>query len=488
MPDPKEPTTTTSSISHRRQASRASCPVLGCGDAFPAIDERIRLHLQSQHAEFIKGKNLNHIVRNIKRPRMLLSQTPGKSGGRLSGPGNIGSTNDTLSLSNRPPRERSASPIEDDGLRDGEAWSSVSRCWYTSKRIESLTGEMHKLRLQMKTISEEAKKDAVVMRTITIVTLIFLPGTFVASLPCGRAGAYLTKLPVTGRLYPNELFEPNFNRDGQRYGNRKKRKIPEISDNLPFHQHSDSYKSLSNLHNMDQFPLDLGYNWGSKNSLPDLLKQVKLSLKYYILSLVPSLACIAAASVTASRPNLALESRQPEPPSSGSDNVSIAWLWYPTAAAGILVGEFAAVYILHDPLLLHGVSMAISAGAYLLMVFHRHEIPFHIQFSTWGMCAIYTIAWTYYDTLNLRPEMKRLAVLAVIVTGFLLDSGISSVFASVGSSVFATNDSPSIAFMFATFLLPCMAMSAFLCSGIQGIYHQVTQRGAGRNTTQVQTG
>ncbi|KAI8633426.1 COPI associated protein-domain-containing protein [Xylariaceae sp. FL1651] len=120
------------------------------------------------------------------------------------------------------------------------------------------------------------------------------------------------------------------------------------------------------------------------------------------------------------------------------DSDSPAWLWYIAVVTGILAGEFTAVHILGEPLLFHGVSMGISAGAFLLMAFN-HDIPLYIEFSTWAMCAILTIAWTYHDTLQLRSEAKRIAVFCVIIVGFLLDIGISSAFASGGSSVRIVN-------------------------------------------------
>ncbi|KAI0450230.1 hypothetical protein F5B21DRAFT_508398 [Xylaria acuta] len=54
----------------------------------------------------------------------------------------------------------------------------VSR--FSSKRVEILTEEMHQSTLQMKTIAEKTEEETASMHTITIVTLVFLPGTFVA--------------------------------------------------------------------------------------------------------------------------------------------------------------------------------------------------------------------------------------------------------------------------------------------------------------------
>lgn len=69
MPDQKEPVIQASFISHLRQSARVTCPVLGCGEGFAAIDDRIRNHLQEKHHEFIKGKDLNSLIRDIKNRR-----------------------------------------------------------------------------------------------------------------------------------------------------------------------------------------------------------------------------------------------------------------------------------------------------------------------------------------------------------------------------------------------------------------------------------
>ncbi|KAI1755652.1 hypothetical protein F4782DRAFT_362484 [Xylaria castorea] len=68
MPDPKEPTIAASFISHLRQASRVSCPV--CGEQFAAIDDRIRDHFKLKHRDFIEGKDLNALIRDVKRGRI----------------------------------------------------------------------------------------------------------------------------------------------------------------------------------------------------------------------------------------------------------------------------------------------------------------------------------------------------------------------------------------------------------------------------------
>ncbi|KAI3326906.1 hypothetical protein HD806DRAFT_519984 [Xylariaceae sp. AK1471] len=70
MPEHKEPQIAASFISHLRQTSRVSCPVAGCTEAFPAIDDRIRGHFQSQHPDYITGKDLNSLVRDVKRGRV----------------------------------------------------------------------------------------------------------------------------------------------------------------------------------------------------------------------------------------------------------------------------------------------------------------------------------------------------------------------------------------------------------------------------------
>ncbi|KAI0400936.1 hypothetical protein F4802DRAFT_465890 [Xylaria palmicola] len=72
MPETKEPAISASFISHLRQSSRVTCPVMGCDDQFAALDDRIRDHFQSKHSDYIEGKDINAIVRDVKRNR-----TPG---------------------------------------------------------------------------------------------------------------------------------------------------------------------------------------------------------------------------------------------------------------------------------------------------------------------------------------------------------------------------------------------------------------------------
>ncbi|KAI1109437.1 hypothetical protein F5Y14DRAFT_27721 [Nemania sp. NC0429] len=73
MPDPKEPGIEASFISHLRQTARATCPVAGCGEAFAAVDDRIRQHLQANHQDYLRGKDLNSLIRDIKNRRRISS-------------------------------------------------------------------------------------------------------------------------------------------------------------------------------------------------------------------------------------------------------------------------------------------------------------------------------------------------------------------------------------------------------------------------------
>ncbi|KAI1317337.1 hypothetical protein F5Y16DRAFT_419788 [Xylariaceae sp. FL0255] len=72
MPDPKEPPISTSFISHLRQAATVYCPY--CGDTIPSTDDRIRAHLTQLHAPTIQGKNLDQVVRELKRRRQDSSE------------------------------------------------------------------------------------------------------------------------------------------------------------------------------------------------------------------------------------------------------------------------------------------------------------------------------------------------------------------------------------------------------------------------------
>ncbi|KAI0398759.1 hypothetical protein F4802DRAFT_123306 [Xylaria palmicola] len=71
MPGPREPISA-SYIAHLHQSARVTCPVMGCGDQFPGVDNRIRHHLGSRHSDFIHGKDIDAVVRDVKRNR-----TPG---------------------------------------------------------------------------------------------------------------------------------------------------------------------------------------------------------------------------------------------------------------------------------------------------------------------------------------------------------------------------------------------------------------------------
>lgn len=69
MPDQMEPNIQASFISHLRNSLRVTCPVPGCGKAFPTIDDRIRGHLQIKHYSSIKGEDLNSLIRDIENRR-----------------------------------------------------------------------------------------------------------------------------------------------------------------------------------------------------------------------------------------------------------------------------------------------------------------------------------------------------------------------------------------------------------------------------------
>ncbi|KAI0970904.1 hypothetical protein F4678DRAFT_462037 [Xylaria arbuscula] len=532
-------------ISHLRQSSGISCPVVGCGDAFPAIDDLIRDHLESKHRKYIEGKDLCSLVRDVKRGRRVLdtmvpdkswreplsstddtvfssfqrcksplsslarqsraqsASPPRRSRARPQGassvdPESLRRTPQTAKLwdaeldipPSHPPRQTRMNPpeeeddslrrikepgthpisqkqlvaaTEDEDPRDREIWAQVSRYWYAHAK----------------------KETPKVGRLYHHLSILAKPN------PLHLLHYYWTALcvPIQPEEFhfsrSNAIFELNQKLDET----SKTKDSPKTEADIPLHRRSTSYGPLSVLANLNQFPLGPPTDCVSKTLMTRQMRQSKWILQYYIWYLFPSLAYTAIASAATSRSNATLDPGQQNRSSGVSDDGTLVWLWYPAVVAAILLGEFAAVHTLGEPLLLHGVSMGISAGAYLLMVFNQHEIPFHVQFSTWGMCAIITIAWTHYDTLNLRPEMRRLAVLAIIVVGFILDSAISgSVFASTGNSVFGTSDSPSTVFIFTTFLLPCMTMSAFLCSGIRTIYRQIVQHWVGTNTIRVQIG
>ncbi|KAI0487570.1 hypothetical protein F4859DRAFT_501915 [Xylaria cf. heliscus] len=129
MPDPKEPRIAASFISHLRQASRVACPVPGCGELFAAIDDRIRDHFNSRHRDYIEGKDIDALIRDVKRGRTpntqvieppgptQLSPSPRDPGGGLSGVGadEAGSSankrrKSPVASPTKQPRARSTSP------------------------------------------------------------------------------------------------------------------------------------------------------------------------------------------------------------------------------------------------------------------------------------------------------------------------------------------------------------------------------------------
>ncbi|KAI1150958.1 hypothetical protein F4825DRAFT_379132 [Nemania diffusa] len=70
----KDPPLAASFISHLRQTSRVTCPVSGCNDAFPSTNDRIHEHFKSKHGDYIEGKDLNTIIRDVKNRRPLGAQ------------------------------------------------------------------------------------------------------------------------------------------------------------------------------------------------------------------------------------------------------------------------------------------------------------------------------------------------------------------------------------------------------------------------------
>ncbi|KAI0154940.1 hypothetical protein GGR57DRAFT_100675 [Xylariaceae sp. FL1272] len=276
--------------------------------------------------------------------------------------------------------------------------------------------------------------------------------------------------PTTGRLYHHLAILARPRKLQQLFYYTKSLRVPQMG-------------VLSNTPGASPDPTSRWNNWVTSSSILRLITRSSSILRFHSILCVLSIPCLATAAVTKDNASLVLHPDQTGTTSDGSRNGHLSWLLYPGIVASLLVGEFVAAHILGDPLLLHGVSMAISAGAFLLMALNQHEVPLQVQFSTWGMCTISTIAWLYYDTLPLRhvPDMRRLAVFIVIVCGFILDSVISNALSSASNSIFPKDDSPSTAFLFATFLLPSMALSAFLRSGIHGAYHHIRQNLARTN-------
>ncbi|KAI1456823.1 hypothetical protein F4805DRAFT_467842 [Annulohypoxylon moriforme] len=101
-----------------RKASKLRCPVPGCGDEFPDIEDRIRSHLQSRHQNLIQGREIVQVVQLVKRGDPEALKLPDPGGGQRDTPADKDGGNDVgpykrrkspaLSLKGR---TRSTSPL-----------------------------------------------------------------------------------------------------------------------------------------------------------------------------------------------------------------------------------------------------------------------------------------------------------------------------------------------------------------------------------------
>ncbi|KAI0428372.1 hypothetical protein F5Y09DRAFT_332618 [Xylaria sp. FL1042] len=170
MPQSKEPPITTSYISHLRQASRVSCPLVDCDDAFPAIDDRIRDHFQSKHRDYIQGKDIGALIRDVKKGRTpavnpLSTRDPG---GGPSSPIKQNRAKSTSPQRRSRARQQNTGPSDPDFLRrgpqQGKLWdpeedpssspyktktnsSKTSKTSVAPKRVEPLEEDTEILRL-----------------------------------------------------------------------------------------------------------------------------------------------------------------------------------------------------------------------------------------------------------------------------------------------------------------------------------------------------
>ncbi|KAI0525819.1 hypothetical protein F5B22DRAFT_587878 [Xylaria bambusicola] len=88
MAGPEQLTISTSFISHLRKSSRLTCPMVGCEDHYLATDNGIREHFKSKHSEFIRGKDISSLIRDVKEGRIPGSQGVDPSSTRDPGGGN----------------------------------------------------------------------------------------------------------------------------------------------------------------------------------------------------------------------------------------------------------------------------------------------------------------------------------------------------------------------------------------------------------------
>ncbi|KAI2632953.1 hypothetical protein GGS21DRAFT_148635 [Xylaria nigripes] len=270
---------------------------------------------------------------------------------------------------------------------------------------------------------------------------------------------FLYNLPILGdRSHGSpsiEPLKPNIAPDGECHSHPNQATTPHTSSvKLPLKPNPDSYELWSNRRS---FTLK-----------PCLERPSKQLVKICILSCMFALACTASASVASRRTDYSLHSRQLEAPSNDSnDKIAQDWFFH-LIYMGIFIAQFIAAHIVKEPLVVHGVSMAFYGAAFLLMVFGQTEVHFNILFSIWFMDTITTVIWICHDLKSVDPNMRKPAVLFIIVMAILLDSGISGLFASISNSASATKE-------FAVFLVPCIGFAAFLRSGIQSLYRQVKQ-------------
>ncbi|KAI0412798.1 hypothetical protein F5X98DRAFT_367031 [Xylaria grammica] len=351
--------------------------------------------------------------------------------------------------------------IEDDDIRDREVWASVSRHWYSKASDKApTTGRLyHHL--------------AILARPNALQQLFYYTKALCVPIPFSSAKESISSLfdPVLPhrRGHPITIDEGFVKTHGMLPSSR------EFSDAVDeFLRSLDNRLGRVTKHWLESgWPFYFGSYERASKSIIRRSRRGRLSLKHAALCVFLWLRCAAGAAITTNSASYTVEPSAPPEPMRQRDNDNWTWLLWPAFVVGSVFWVLATVRVLGQPLLFHGVSMGIFGVGYLLMVFNS-EVSFNVQFSTWLGCAAFTAKWIRCDIQGMSTESKRVIALALVVSSLFLDLGIVSAFGS-GDDL-ATNKSQSKPFLFVAFLLPCVSLSAFVCSCCRSLYNEIVQR------------
>lgn len=93
-----------------RKASKLRCPVQGCSDEYPDIEDRIRKHVQDCHSYLLEGRNITQVIQLIKRGDPEALKLPDPGGRQRDAPADEDGENDVSPYKRR--KSPSASSIK----------------------------------------------------------------------------------------------------------------------------------------------------------------------------------------------------------------------------------------------------------------------------------------------------------------------------------------------------------------------------------------